>query len=363
MSKVTRATLRAVLVALGALLLAPAAGSAHALFGAHDPNRPLLDYVSLGFQHMVGGWDHLLFIAGVVLLAGSVRTAAKLITLFVAGHSLTLLVATLAGWQLNATAVDVVIALSLVYVGVQGWRGRPADLRLTGAIVFTFGLAHGLGLSTRLQDLGLPESGLVERIVLFNVGVELGQLVALGVIVGLGTLAVRWRRPAPGSERLVFGALAATGLVAAGVLSFPSEGPQAERVAGKRDTPTACSVLTSQPPAFPEGDTRHPGKRFYGPRETAPRENLGHGIGHGYVVVLYRTSLPQANRRALEEWIRTSPEPYVVAAPDPKQTQPLRVVTAQRELRCSRPDLEGLTAFRDDWFKELRGGGVGAGEP
>jgi len=140
------------------LLLAPAAASAHALFGDQDPNRPLVDYLSLGFLHMVGGWDHLLFITGVVLLAGNVRSAAKLITLFVAGHSLTLLIATLAGWRLNATAVDVVIALSLVYVGVQGWRGRPTELRLTGAIVFGFGLVHGLGLSTRLQALRLPEA-------------------------------------------------------------------------------------------------------------------------------------------------------------------------------------------------------------
>jgi hydrogenase/urease accessory protein HupE len=363
MSNVTCNGLRALAVAVTALLLAPAVGFAHALFGDQDPNRPLVDYLPLGFWHMVGGWDHLLFIAGVVLLAGSVRTAAKLITLFVAGHSLTLLVATLAGWQLNATAVDVVIALSLVYVGLQGWRGRPTDLRLTGAIVFGFGLVHGLGLSTRLQSLGLPDGGLVERILLFNVGVEVGQLVALAVIVGLGTLAVRVLRPSPRARRPAFGLLLATGLVAAAVLSFPSAEPQAERVAGKGGAPTACSVLTSQPPAFPEGDARHPGKRFYGPRETPPREDLGHGIGHGYVVVLYPPGLPRADRRALEDWTRSSPTPYVVAAPEPGQIQPFRVVTAQRELRCSKPDIEGLTAFRDDWFKELRGGGVGAGDP
>src|SRR5215204_6246621 len=92
---------RAPLVGVAVLLLAPAAGSAHALLGDHDPDRPLADYLWLGFGHMVGGWDHLLFIAGVVLLAGTVRTAAKLITLFVAGHSLTLLTGTIAGWQLN----------------------------------------------------------------------------------------------------------------------------------------------------------------------------------------------------------------------------------------------------------------------
>lgn len=79
------------------------------------------------------------------LLAGSLGSTAKLITAFVAGHSLTLLVATLAGWKLNAGAGDVVIALSLLYVGAQGLRGRPADLRVFATIVFAFGLVHGWG--------------------------------------------------------------------------------------------------------------------------------------------------------------------------------------------------------------------------
>src|SRR5688500_12452957 len=172
-------------------LLLPAAAAAHALFADNNPNRPVLEYVWIGFWHMVGGWDHLLFILGVVLIAGALKPAAKMISLFVLGHSLTLIIATVAGWKLNATVVDVVIALSLVYVGLRGLMGRPGDFRLMGAIVFAFGLVHGLGLSTRLQDLGLPESGLVVRVILFNIGVELGQLTALAIIVGLGTLAVR----------------------------------------------------------------------------------------------------------------------------------------------------------------------------
>jgi hypothetical protein len=109
----------------------------------------------------------------------------------VAGHSITLLIATLAGWQLDPTLVDVVIALSVVYVGVRGVAGGPANLRRDGAIVFAFGLVHGLGLSTRLQDLGLPDDGLAVRVLLFNVGVEIGQLTAIAIIVGLGALAVR----------------------------------------------------------------------------------------------------------------------------------------------------------------------------
>src|SRR5215210_6071882 len=98
----------------------PASALAHGLAGGYNPNRPVPEYLWLGFWHMVAGWDHLLFIAGVVLLSETVRTAAKLISLFAAGHSLTLLTATLAGWRLDPTLVDAVIALSLVYVGVQG---------------------------------------------------------------------------------------------------------------------------------------------------------------------------------------------------------------------------------------------------
>src|SRR5215210_3306611 len=118
-----------------ALLAAPSSALAHGLDGNADPNRPVIDYLWLGFRHMLGGWDHLLFIAGVVLLAGGLRPAARLVSVFVAGHSLTLLTATLAGWQLDADMVDAVIALSLVYVGVVGMRragGGGGSLRLVG---------------------------------------------------------------------------------------------------------------------------------------------------------------------------------------------------------------------------------------
>src|SRR5215213_3251494 len=207
----------------------PAVAAAHGLAGGYDPNRPVPDYLWLGFWHMVAGWDHLLFIAGVVLLSETVRTAAKLISLFALGHSLTLLTATLAGWRLDPTFVDAVIALSLVYVGVQGLRARPENARVLAAIVFGFGLVHGLGLSTRLQDLGLPDGGLVIRVVLFNVGVEVGQLVALAVMVGVGMLVVRRLRQPADARRPAFAMLTVAGLVAAAVISFPAG--EAETVA------------------------------------------------------------------------------------------------------------------------------------
>src|SRR5215210_1082193 len=144
MSRFSDMTSRLTSLVLLALVAIPASASAHGLDSNANPNRPVVEYLVVGFRHMIGGWDHLLFIASVVLLAGRLRTAAKLLSLFVAGHSLTRIVATLAGWQLNADLVDAVIALSLVFVGVVGYRGRPEKLTLFGAGVFGFGLVHGL---------------------------------------------------------------------------------------------------------------------------------------------------------------------------------------------------------------------------
>jgi hydrogenase/urease accessory protein HupE len=342
---------RAVLAALAVSLLFPSTALAHALFGDNDPNRPLIDYLFLGFGHMVAGWDHLLFITGVVLLAGNLRTAAKLITLFVAGHSITLLVATLAGWQLNATLVDVVIALSLVYVGVQGWRGRPEDFRLMGAIVFAFGLVHGLGLSTRLQDLGLPESGLVERVLLFNVGVEIGQLAALTVIVGVGTLLVRWLRPSEETRQTAFIALVGAGLVAAAVISFPTDdSSDSERVdAGGQDS--SCTETTAEFTPLPGGG--HPEQIFFAPGEAAPEEDLAHVLGDGYVIVRYRADLASRHTQALQNWAEQTDPPYVIAAPANGQGPAIRALTYEQELRCAKPDMAGLTQFRDSWFEQV----------
>ena len=160
-------------VVVSAVVFAPAA-SAHGISGS-AADKSTLEFIPLGIEHMLLGWDHLLFIAGIVLLAGELRRAAKLISVFVLGHSTTLIAGTLAGWRVDATVVDIVIALSLVFVGVVGWFGRLTQWRWFGLGVFAFGLVHGLGLSTRLPDLGLPEDGLFGRVIAFNVGVEIGQ--------------------------------------------------------------------------------------------------------------------------------------------------------------------------------------------
>lgn len=350
----SRLAARLVPLLLLAFFATPAPAFAHSLFGNHDPNRPLIDYLTLGFGHMVGGWDHLLFIGGVVLLAGGLKLAAKLISVFVLGHSLTLLIATLAGWKLNATAVDVVIALSLVYVGVQGIRGRPESLRVFGAIVFAFGLVHGLGLSTRLQDLGLPESGVAERVILFNIGVELGQLAALTVIVGLGMLFARWVRERRQAAKAAFAGIALSGLLAAAIMSFPDENTPTDRqsVAAKNEEGTACTQQDSQPPRFAGGG--HPAKRFFGPDEQAPDADLTHVIGDGMVIVRYRPDLSEAEVEQLETFVMDPGSQYVIGAPDSEQTEPVRAVAALRTLTCTKLDVASLTGFRDDWLAYVR---------
>ena len=347
---------RALIFAALVPLLVPAAGLAHALFADNNPNRPVLEYVWIGFLHMVGGWDHLLFILGVVLIAGALKPAAKLISLFVLGHSLTLIVATVAGWKLNATFVDIVIALSLVYVGVQGLMGRPDNFRLMGAIVFGFGLIHGLGLSTRLQDLGLPESGVLTRVILFNIGVEIGQLTALAVIVGLGTLAVRALKVPRENAHFAYSGLIVAGILAALLMAFPIFGDDEKTTqvatSSEGESSEGCNVANASPPTALGGT--HPPKAYFGPDEMANEEDLTHVIGDGLVIIRYDPNLPEPQHKALEEFVMTKDPPYAIAAPDPEQVEPLKAIAALRTLTCSKADMKALTAFYDSWMLEVQ---------
>jgi hydrogenase/urease accessory protein HupE len=198
-------------ILVGALGGMAAPASAHGVAGT---GGSVASFVWSGFTHMITGWDHLLFIAGIVLLARQVGRAAKLISLFAVGHSTTLIIATLAQWRISPTAVDVVIALSVVFVGAAGFVDLAPYWRWFAGYVFGFGLIHGLGLSTRLQDLGLPHEGLLARVIAFNVGVELGQLAAVIAIFALGRMLaprITWRgaRMAAHATLIVAGAVAA----------------------------------------------------------------------------------------------------------------------------------------------------------
>ena len=144
-------------------------------------------YAWLGAKHMVTGYDHLLFLVGVVFYLKSFRSIVLYVSLFSLGHSVTLIFGVLAGLNVSPYLVDAIIGFSVIYKGFDNLGGfqtafgvEPPDERIAIAV---FGLFHGLGLATKLRDLGLPTDGLVENLLSFNLGVELGQIVALIAIL------------------------------------------------------------------------------------------------------------------------------------------------------------------------------------
>lgn len=151
-------------------------------------------FVYLGGKHMVTGYDHLLFLWGVVFFLYRMKEVGLYVTLFAIGHSMTLLYGVLSGIQVNAYLVDAVIGLSVVYKALDNlsafkqWFNWQPDARWA---VLLFGLFHGFGLATKLQDLQLAKEGLLVNMLSFNLGVELGQLLALAVILIFMSI---WRR-------------------------------------------------------------------------------------------------------------------------------------------------------------------------
>ena len=189
-SRVATVGLARILTALSLLLFVGVA-QAHGIAG--DDQAFLLramgvhigPYVYLGAKHMVTGYDHLLFLAGVIFFLYRLREVALYVTLFAAGHSTTLLLGVLGGWHVDAYLVDAVIGLSVVYKAFEnlgGFRTLGFEPNTKAAVLF-FGLFHGLGLATKLQDLALSRDGLATNMVSFNVGVEIGQLLALGAML------------------------------------------------------------------------------------------------------------------------------------------------------------------------------------
>lgn len=150
-------------------------------------------FIYLGAKHMVTGYDHLLFLVGVIFFLYRPADVIKYVTLFAVGHSITLLAGVLGGLQVNAYLIDAIIGLSIVYKafenlgGFERLLGFTIDARLA---VFIFGLFHGLGLATKLQEFSLSDNGLVTNIISFNIGVEIGQILALSGVFILLTL---WR--------------------------------------------------------------------------------------------------------------------------------------------------------------------------
>ena len=149
----------------------------------------LIDYLYLGAKHMITGYDHILFLVGVIFFLTRYRDIVKFVTAFTIGHSITLIFATLFKISANYYLIDAIIAFSVIYKGFENLGGfqkwlnkNPPNLIL---MVFVFGLIHGFGLSTRLQQLNLTDHNLIYSILSFNVGVELGQISALLIVFPL----------------------------------------------------------------------------------------------------------------------------------------------------------------------------------
>lgn len=183
--------------AIAAAILTPAAyahaiGGKDAAFVAATSGPDPLPFMYLGAKHMVTGYDHLLFLLGVIFFLYRLKDVLLYVSLFSLGHSTTLLVGVLADINVSSFLVDAVIGVSVSYKAFEnlgGFRrmGVSIDNRLA---VGGFGLIHGFGLATKLQDLELNPNGLVENLVAFNIGVEIGQLIALSLILAVMTV---WR--------------------------------------------------------------------------------------------------------------------------------------------------------------------------
>lgn len=164
------------------------------LFIEQSSGVQLIPFIYLGAKHMVTGYDHLLFLFGVIFFLYRMREVGVYVTLFAIGHSVTLLYGVLSDTHVNPYIVDAIIGLSVAYKALdnlgafQRVLGFQPNLK---AAVLIFGFFHGFGLATKLQEFTLSQDGLVSNILAFNVGVELGQLLALTVIlIAMGF----WRR-------------------------------------------------------------------------------------------------------------------------------------------------------------------------
>jgi len=178
-------------LSLIAALVFPGLAFAHSIAGGdasfvEASNGPaIFPFMYLGAKHMVTGYDHLLFLVGVIFFLYRPRHVVQYVTLFAIGHSITLLIGVLANVQVNAYFIDAIIGLSIVYKAFENMDGFKRLLGFepnTRVAVFVFGLFHGLGLATKLQEFNLSPNGLVINIISFNVGVEIGQVLALSAV-------------------------------------------------------------------------------------------------------------------------------------------------------------------------------------
>lgn len=204
-----RAAFVIALAVLGLGLLLPEFASAHnvskqdASFVQSNDGIAIVPFIYLGAKHMVTGYDHLAFLVGVIFFLYRLKDIVLYVSLFTIGHSITLLAGVLGGIHANSYIVDAIIGLSVVYKAfdnMDGFKKLFGFQPSTKLAVLFFGLFHGFGLATKLQQLDLSRNGLVANILSFNVGVEIGQVLALAVVL----IALSIWRTRPGYLRHAF---------------------------------------------------------------------------------------------------------------------------------------------------------------
>ena len=188
----SRTALFVIIAIILAALLLPASALAHnvskrdASFVQSNKGAAIAPFLYLGAKHMVTGYDHLAFLVGVIFFLYKLKDIVQYVSLFTLGHSITLLAGVLGGIHANPYIVDAIIGLSVVYKAFDNMDGFKRIFGFepnTKIAVLIFGLFHGFGLATKLQELDLSKNGLVTNILSFNVGVEIGQVLALTAVL------------------------------------------------------------------------------------------------------------------------------------------------------------------------------------
>ena len=158
-------------------------------------------YLLLGIEHLLFGFDHILFVVGLLFFVRRPLQLVQVVTAFTAAHSVTLALSSLGVVTLSQRPVEAAIALSILFLAVELARGARSEqstmARSPWAIAFGFGLLHGFGFAGALAEIGLPESARAMALLLFNAGVEIGQLAIVGVLLALLQMVKIWRVPVP----------------------------------------------------------------------------------------------------------------------------------------------------------------------
>lgn len=206
---------------IASLALFSIGASAH---GVDDNTRAFLEqnqgvqfipFMYIGAKHMITGYDHLLFLVGVIFFLYRSKDVLLYVTMFTIGHSTTLLFGVLSDIQVNAYLIDAIIGFSVIYKGFDNLGGFKRCFNWqpnTKIAVLVFGLFHGFGLATKLQEFHLPPDGLLTNLIAFNIGVELGQFAALAFIL----IVINAWRHSPSFQR--FSTLTNTLLMSTGVM-------------------------------------------------------------------------------------------------------------------------------------------------